>query len=61
MDKPIRMDKIYTVALPHYVAEGNEEYTMFKECNRIIDYTNGPLLLDIIKKFFSLVETKEFN
>jgi 2',3'-cyclic-nucleotide 2'-phosphodiesterase (5'-nucleotidase family) len=58
---PVKLDKYYTVACPDYIAKGNEEYDMLAKAERIVDYTNCPLLFDIIKRFFMLIFSKEFE
>lgn len=52
------MNKQYTVAMPQFIAEGGDGYSMFEseDVKIVVDDENAMRIVDIVKQFFKRTE-----
>lgn len=51
--KPLDLDREYTVALPDYILEGGDGYTMFASAKRIVSPEAGHLIVTALERYLT--------
>ena len=61
LGKPINLDFHYTVAVPTYLANGKDGYTVLKNCPSLIDPDSERNLTEILTQFFDLSNREKYT